>query len=155
MKKLFLILSLCVVGCDNGLNYEETEVVSLKTNLSYESLLSASQGLGTVFDHEAVLFDDGTRASNELSDIQINDGQILGQVQAALQPMVGEGELLRDELLALAADGSLDLTDSEISQLGEIDDASLAGFAYIMSIFSVVDQGRTIKIDGIPLEVTG
>lgn len=88
MKKLFLILSLCVVGCDNGLNYEETEVVSLKTNLSYESLLSASQGLRTVFDHEAVLFDDGTRASNELSDMHWELASLLGSMAMLVAPFL-------------------------------------------------------------------
>lgn len=85
---------------------------------------------------------------------ELNDEQKEAKAKEVFSPYVQDGTTIRDEVIACASAGTLNVSPEEMRDFENLDEVSLAGMAYYMSILTVVEKQEPLTIDGQPLRLT-
>lgn len=85
---------------------------------------------------------------------ELDDEQMEAKAKKVFSPYVQDGIAIRDEVIGCASAGTLNVSPEEMRDFENLDEVSLAGLAYYMSILTVVEKQEPLTIDGEPLTLT-
>lgn len=85
---------------------------------------------------------------------ELDDEQMEAKAKKVFSPYVQDGIAIRDEVIGCASAGTLNVSPEEMRDFENLDETSLAGLAYYMSILTVVEKQEPLMIDGEPLRLT-
>lgn len=85
---------------------------------------------------------------------ELDDEQMEAKAKKVFSPYVQDGIAIRDEVIGCASAGTLNVSPEEMRDFENLDEVSLAGLAYYMSILTVVEKQKPLTIDGEPLTLT-
>lgn len=71
---------------------------------------------------------------------ELDDEQMEAKAKKVFSPYVQDGIAIRDEVMGCASAGTLKVSPEEMRDFENLDEVSLAGMAYCMSILTVVEK---------------
>lgn len=150
MKKIFLLLIsfFTLYSCSSDNDFESDATSELNTQLSYEKYISTKAELEKLYNEIEKDVPTTRAISNDLDIVCVEESaeeQIADKAQELFEPFIAEGALIRDKILTYAYDGSLDFTDNEVCQLENLDDAGLAGLAYLVELTKYEGEEESVN----------
>ena len=152
---LVILVALCCCSSDSTV---ESRDLSVTVNANGKMLSETHQKLATLLgsnskDSLAVYQTRANLTTN--SDFEeLDDEQKEAKAKEIFSPYVQDGITIRDEVVKCASEGLLDESSEDIQNFENLDEVSLAGMAYCMSILTIADKDEPLTIDGEPLTLT-
>lgn len=152
---LVILVALCCCSSDSTV---ESRDLSVTVNANGKMLSETHQKLATLLgsnskDSLAVYQTRANLTTN--SDFEeLDDEQKEAKAKEFFSPYVQDGITIRDEVVKCASAGTLNVSSEDMQNFENLDEVSLAGLAYLMSILTVVEKDEPLTIDGEPLTLT-
>lgn len=157
-KILFAFVILATLCCCSSDSTVESHDLGLTVNANGKMLSETYQELDALLgdNSEDSLAVFQTRANlTTYSDFEeMDDEQLEAKAQEIFSPYVQDGITIRDEVISYASSGSLNVSSEDLQKFENLDEVSLAGMAYYMSILTVVEKQEPLTIDGEPTKFT-
>lgn len=157
-KILFAFIILVALCCCSSDSTVESQGFGLTVNANGKMLSETYQKLDALLggNSEDSLAVYQTRANlTTNSDFEeLDDEQKEAKAKEIFSPYVQDGITIRDEVIRCASEGSLNESSEDIQDFRNLDEVSLAGMAYYMSILTVVEKQEPLTIDEEPLTLT-
>lgn len=157
-KIFFALVILAAFCCCSSDSTVESQGFGLTVNANGKMLSETYQKLdallgGNTEDSLAVYKTRANLTTN--SDFEeLDDEQKEAKAKEIFSPYVQDGIAIRDEVMGCASAGTLKVSPEEMRDFENLDEVSLAGMAYCMSILTVVEKQEPLTIDGKPLRLT-
>ena len=157
-KIFFALVILAAFCCCSSDSTVESQGFGLTVNANGKMLSETYQKLDAILggNSEDSLAVYKTRANlTTNSDFEeLDDEQKEAKAKEIFSPYVQDGIAIRDEVMGCASAGTLKVSPEEMRDFENLDEVSLAGMAYCMSILTVVEKQEPLTIDGEPLRLT-
>lgn len=157
-KIFFALVILAALCCCSSDSTVESHDLGLTVNANSKMLSETHQKLATLLgsNSEDSLAVHQTRANlTTNSDFEeLDDEQKEAKAKEIFSPYVQDGITIRDEVVKCASAGTLNVSSEDMQNFENLDEVSLAGLAYLMSILTVVEKDEPLTIDGEPLTLT-
>lgn len=157
-KIFFALVILAAFCCCSSDSTVESQGFGLTVNANGKMLSETYQKLDALLggNSEDSLAVYKTRANlTTNSDFEeLDDEQKEAKAKEIFSPYVQDGIAIRDEVMGCASAGTLKVSPEEMRDFENLDEVSLAGMAYCMSILTVVEKQEPLTIDGEPLRLT-
>lgn len=157
-KIFFALVILAAFCCCSSDSTVESQGFGLTVNANGKMLSETYQKLDALLgsNSEDSLAVYKTRANlTTNSDFEeLDDEQMEAKAKKVFSPYVQDGIAIRDEVIGCASAGTLKVSPEEMRDFENLDEVSLAGMAYCMSILTVVEKQEPLTIDGEPLTLT-
>ena len=157
-KIFFALVILAAFCCCSSDSTVESQGFGLTVNANGKMLSETYQKLDALLggNSEDSLAVYKTRANlTTNSDFEeLDDEQKEAKAKEIFSPYVQDGIAIRDEVIGCASAGTLNVSPEEMRDFENLDEVSLAGMAYCMSILTVVEKQEPLTIDGEPLRLT-
>ena len=157
-KIFFALVILAAFCCCSSDSRVESQGFGLTVNANGKMLSETYQKLDAILggNSEDSLAVYKTRANlTTNSDFEeLDDEQKEAKAKEIFSPYVQDGIAIRDEVMGCASAGTLKVSPEEMRDFENLDEVSLAGMAYCMSISTVVGKQEPLTIDGEPLRLT-
>lgn len=157
-KIFFALVILAAFCCCSSDSTVESQGFGLTVNANGKMLSETYQKLDALLggNSEDSLSVYKTRANlTTNSDFEeLDDEQKEAKAKEIFSPYVQDGIAIRDEVIGCASAGTLKVSPEEMRDFENLDEVSLAGMAYCMSILTVVEKQEPLTIDGEPLRLT-
>lgn len=139
MKRKFIYFATILIfcGCSSDSYNESNENSVLKIQFSYDKFASAESKLNAIFENGETNLPT-TRASDISSIDPLEEQQMTEEIMQALQPLVADGAAIRDAILNNTGNEFPDMTETERTQIQNLNDAGLAGLAYMAAALSTI-----------------
>lgn len=157
-KIFFALVILAALCCCSSDSTVESHDLDLTVNANGKMLSETHQKLATLLgsnskDSLAVYQTRANLTTN--SDFEeLDDEQKEAKAKEIFSPYVQDGITIRDEVVKCASAGTLNVSSEDMQNFENLDEVSLAGLAYLMSILTVVEKDEPLTIDGEPLTLT-
>ena len=157
-KIIFALVILAAFCCCSSDSTEESQNFRVTLNANGKMMSETHQKLAALFagNSEGSLAVFQTRANlTTNSDFkEMDDEQMEAKAKEIFSPYVQDGITIRDEVIRCASAGTLNVSPEDMRNFENLDEVSLAGLAYYMSILTVVEKQEPLTIDGEPLRLT-
>lgn len=157
-KIFFALVILAAFCCCSSDSTVESQGFGLTVNANGKMLSETYQKLDALLgsNSEDSLAVYKTRANlTTNSDFEeLDDEQKEAKAKEVFSPYVQDGIAIRDEVMGCVSAGTLKVSPEEMRDFENLDEVSLAGLAYCMSILTVVEKQEPLTIDGEPLRLT-
>lgn len=145
MKRKFICFAAILIfcGCSSDSYNESNENSVLKIQFSYDKFASVESKLNAIFENGETNLPT-TRASDISSIDPLEEQQMTEEIMQALQPLVADGAAIRDAILNNTGNEFPDMTETERTQIQNLNDAGLAGLAYMAAALSTIQEDTPI-----------
>lgn len=155
---LFAFAILATLCCCSSDSTVETHDFGLTVNANGKMLSETHQKLGALLgsnpEDSLAVFQTRANLTTNSDFEELDDEQKEAKAKEIFSPYVQDGISIRDEVIRYASEGLLDESPEDIQKFENLDEASLAGVAYFMSILAIVEKEEPLTIDGEPLRLT-
>ena len=157
-KILFAFVILATLCCCSSDSTVESHNLGLTVNANGKMLSETYQKLNALLgdnsEDSLAVFQTRANLTTNSDFEELDDEQLEAKAQEIFSPYVQDGITIRDEVISYASSGSLNVSSEDLQKFENLDEVSLAGMAYYMSILTVVEKQEPLTIDGEPLTLT-
>lgn len=152
---LVILVALCCCSSDSTLESRDFGVtVNANGKMLSETYQKLEALLGGNYKDSLAVYKTRANLTTNSDFEELDDGQKEAKAKEVFSPYVQDGIAIRDEVMGCASAGTLNVSPEEMRDFENLDEASLAGLAYYMSILTVVEKQEPLTIDGEPLTLT-
>lgn len=157
-KIFFALVILATFCCCSSDSTVESRDFGVTVNANGKMLSETHEKLATLFggnsEDSLAVFQTRANLTTNSDFEELDDEQLEAKAQEIFSPYVQDGITIRDEVIKCASEGLLDESPEEIQNFENLDEVSLAGLAYYMSILTAVEKQEPLTIDGEPSTLT-
>ncbi len=157
-KIFFALVILATFCCCSSDSTVESRDFGVTVNANGKMLSETHEKLATLFggnsEDSLAVFQTRANLTTNSDFEEMDDEQMEAKAKETFSPYVQDGITIRDEVIRCTSEGSLNESSEDIQNFENLDEVSLAGMAYYMSILTVVEKQEPLTIDGEPLTLT-
>lgn len=157
-KIFFALVILATFCCCSSDSTVESRDFGVTVNANGKMLSETHEKLATLFggnsEDSLAVFQTRANLTTNSDFEELDDEQLEAKAQEIFSPYVQDGITIRDEVIKCANAGTRNVSPEEMQNFENLDEVSLAGLAYYMSILTVVEKQEPLTIDGEPLRLT-
>lgn len=152
---LVILAALCCCSSDSTVESHDFGVtVNTNGKMLSETYQKLDSLLGGNSEDSLAVYKTRANLTTNSDFEELDDEQMEAKAKKAFSPYVQDGIAIRDEVIGCASAGTLNVSPEEMRDFENLDETSLAGLAYYMSILTVVEKQEPLMIDGEPLRLT-
>lgn len=152
---LVILVALCCCSSDSTLESHDFGVtVNANGKMLSETYQKLDALLGGNSEDSLAVYKTRANLTTNSDFEELDDEQMEAKAKKVFSPYVQDGIAIRDEVIGCASAGTLKVSPEEMRDFENLDEVSLAGMAYCMSILTVVEKQEPLTIDGEPLTLT-
>lgn len=152
---LVILAALCCCSSDSTVESHDFGVtVNANGKMLSETYQKLDALLGGNSEDSLAVYKTRANLTTNSDFEELDDEQMEAKAKKVFSPYVQDGIAIRDEVIGCASAGTLNVSPEEMRDFENLDETSLAGLAYYMSILTVVEKQEPLTIDGEPLTLT-
>ena len=143
-KIFFALVILAAFCCCSSDSTVESKDFGVTVNVNGKMLSETHQKLAFLFggnlEDSLAVYQTRANLTTNSDFEELDDEQKEAKAKEIFSPYVQDGITIRDEVIRCASEGSLNESSEDIQDFENLDEVSLAGMAYYMSILTVAEN---------------